>query len=260
MIQMLIITLLCFISLVAHAEIQTQEINYQIDEEKFTGYLAYDDTISSKRPGILVVHEWWGHNAYARKRADMLAKLGYTAFALDMYGTGKVANHPDDAKKFMQALVNNMSVAEKRFTAAYEVLLKHSTVDNTKTAAVGYCLGGGIALHMARAGKDLNGVVSFHGSLGTKTPAKPGRIKAKILVLTGAADPFIPDEQVEAFKEEMKAAGVEYELISYPGVKHSFTNPQADSVAEKFGMPLAYDAAADKDSWERMQVFLKDIF
>lgn len=260
MIRILSITLLCLISFWAHAEIQTQEIKYQIGEDKFTGYLAYDDAISGKRPGILVLHEWWGHNAYARKRADMLAKLGYTALALDMYGTGKVANHPDDAKKFMQAVVSNPSAAEKRFTAAHEILLKHSTTDKTKTAAVGYCMGGGIALHMARAGKDLNGVVSFHGSLGTKTPAEAGRVKAKILVLTGAADPFIPEEQVKAFKEEMEAASVDYELISYPGVKHSFTNPQADSVAEKFDMPLAYDAAADKDSWERMQLFLKDIF
>jgi dienelactone hydrolase len=258
--RILAVTFLCLISLGTHADIQKQEINYQIGEDEFTGYLAYDDAISSKRPGILVVHEWWGLNAYARTRADMLAELGYTAFALDMYGTGKVADHPDDAKKFMQAVVNDVSEAEKRFTAAHEILLKHSTVDTTKTAAIGYCMGGGISLHMARAGKDLKGVVSFHGSLGTKTLAEPGRVKAKILVLTGTADPFIPEEQIQAFEKEMKAAGVEYELISYPGVKHSFTNPNADSVAEKFGMPLAYDAAADKDSWERMQVFLRDIF
>jgi len=206
------------------------------------------------------VHEWWGHNAYARTRAEMLAALGYTAFALDMYGTGKLADHPNDAKTFMQAAVSNMPEAEKRFQTAHEVLMRHSTVDREKTAAIGYCFGGGIVLHMARAGTDLDGVVSFHGSLGTQTPAESNRVKANVLVLTGASDPFIPVEQVQAFEAEMVAAGVQYELKSYPGVKHSFTNPEADGFAKQFGMPLAYDAEADKDSWQRMQVFFKDVF
>ncbi len=254
------LVLLCLFSLAAGAEIKTQELSYRVGEDKFTGYLAFDDDFSDKRPGILVVHEWWGHNAYARNRAEMLAALGYTAFALDMYGTGKLADHPDDAKKFMQALMSNIPQAEKRFATAHEILKNQTTVDSNKTAAIGYCLGGGVALHMARAGMDLDAVISFHGSLGTKTPAEPGRVKARVLVLTGAADPFIPAEQIQGFEKEMKTAGVDYELKSYPGVKHSFTNPQADEFGKRFNMPLAYDEAADKDSWQRMQLFLNKVF
>jgi dienelactone hydrolase len=255
-----VLVLTSLFSWAVQAEVQTQEIQYTVGENEFTGYLAYDEAVSGKRPGVLVAHEWWGHNAYARKRAEMLAELGYTALALDMYGTGKVANHPDDAKKFMQAVTGDFREAEKRFLAAHKILSDHATVDRDKTAAIGYCMGGGISLHMARAGTDLDGVVSFHGSLGTETPATPGRIKAKILVLTGDADPFVPAEQVQAFKEEMKKAGVPYELKSYPGIKHSFTNPAADSLGEKFDMPLAYDEAADQDSWQRMQAFFEEIF
>ncbi|WP_455234867.1 dienelactone hydrolase family protein [Thiogranum longum] len=252
--------LLCAFGFPAIAEIQTREVTYQVGGSEFTGYLAYDDALSGKRPGVLVVHEWWGHNAYARKRAEMLAQLGYTALALDMYGTGKVAEHPDDAKKFMQAVTSNMPEAQKRFTAARNLLSEQDTVDSSQIAAIGYCFGGGMVLNMARAGMDLDGVVSFHGSLGTQTPAQAGQVKARVLVLTGADDPFIPPQQVQGFEQEMKAAGVDYEVHSYPGVKHSFTNPDADSFAERFDMPLAYDEAADKDSWQRMQVFLKSVF
>lgn len=242
------------------AAIQGREIHYQVDGKSFTGYIAYDDAISGKRPGILVVHEWWGHNAYARKRADMLAGLGYTALALDMYGSGKQADHPDDAKAFMQAVLSNLPEAEKRFNTAEEILKQQPTVDSQQIAAIGYCFGGGIVLHMARIGADLKGVVSFHGSLGTAEPAAPGVIKAKIRVFTGAADPFSPPEVVAAFEKEMQAAGADFRVISYPGVKHSFTNPQADDYAKRFNMPLAYDPAADQDSWQRMQQFFKTLF
>lgn len=258
--QLSIVVMLVFFSLAVQAEVQTQEITYKVGENEFTGYLAYDDAISGKRPGILVVHEWWGHNDYARKRAKMLAELGYTAFALDMYGSGKLAKHPNDAKQFMQAVMSNWFEVKKRFQAAHKILTDHASVDKDKTAAIGYCMGGGISLQMARFGVDLNGVVSFHGSLGTKTPAKPGQVKARILVFTGEADPFVPAKQVKAFEKEMKMAGVSFELKSYPGVKHSFTNPAADGFGERFNMPLAYDEAADKDSWQRMQAFFKEIF
>jgi len=258
--QLLTVVMLSFFSLAVLAEVRTQEITYKVGHNEFTGYLAYDNAISGKRPGILVVHEWWGHNDYARKRAKMLAELGYTAFALDMYGSGKLAAHPNDAKQFMQAVMSNLSEVQKRFQAAHQILTDHASVDKDKTAAIGYCMGGGISLHMARFGVDLDGVVSFHGSLGTKTPAKPGQVKARILVFTGEADPFVPAKQVEAFEKEMKMAGVSFELKSYPDVKHSFTNPAADGFGERFNMPLAYDEAADKDSWQRMQAFFKEIF
>lgn len=258
--RILMIVTLCCLALGAQAGIKTEEISYRVGDNEFTGYLAYDDQISAARPGILIVHEWWGHVAYARKRAEMLAKLGYTAFALDMYGTGNVAKHPDTAKKFMQSVLDNMPEAEKRFTTALEILRKHTTVDKQKVAAIGYCFGGGFALEMARAGIDLDGVVSVHGSLGTKNPAKAGQVKAKILVLTGAEDAFVPPEQVQAFEKEMNAAKVRYELKSYPGAKHAFSNPEADYYAKQFAMPLAYNEAADKASWQRIQGFLNDIF
>jgi len=254
------VVMLVFFSLAVQAKVQTREITYKVQDKKFTVYLAYDDTISGKRPGVLVVHEWWGHNDYARKRAKMLAELGYTALAVDMYGSGKLADHPNDAKRFMQAVMSNLPEVQRRFQAAHKILTEHTSVDENKIAAIGYCMGGGISLHMARSSAELDGVVSFHGSLGTKTPAKPGQVKARVLVFTGEADPFVPAEQVAAFEKEMKMAGVSFELKSYPGVKHSFTNPAADSFAERFNIPLAYDEAADKDSWQRMQAFFKEIF
>jgi dienelactone hydrolase len=242
------------------AGLRTEVIEYRMGDDSFSGYLAWDDAITARRPGVLVVHEWWGHNPYVRKRAEMLAGLGYTAFALDMYGSGKLADHPDDAKRFMTAVTSDMQAAEARFGRALEVLRQQDTVDAERIAAIGYCFGGGMVLHMARAGMDLDGVASFHGSLGTQSAAQPGRVKARVLVLTGAADPFVPPEQVQAFEQEMEAAGVDFTLVSYPDVKHSFTNPDADSFGKQFDMPLAYDAKADADSWQRLQVFLKAIF
>jgi dienelactone hydrolase len=252
--------LMCAMSFTAPAALKSEEVVYRVGDEEFTGYLAWDDAIEGKRPGVLVVHEWWGHNAYARERADMLAGLGYTAFALDMYGTGKLADHPDDAKSFMQAVTANMAVAEQRFDAARSILQQQATVDPGHIAAIGYCFGGGVVLHMARTGEDLDGVVSYHGSLATGTPAQKGKLKARVLVFTGAADPFAPPETVSAFEEEMRAADVDYRLVSYPGAKHSFTNPEADAFAERFGMPLAYNKHADEDSWQQTQAFFKEIF
>jgi dienelactone hydrolase len=244
----------------AAAALRTEVVEYRLGDETFSGYLAWDDAVEGKRPGVLVVHEWWGHNPYARRRAEMLAGLGYTAFALDMYGGGRLAEHPDEAKAFMSAVTSNMPAAEARFGKALEVLQRQDTVDPERVAAIGYCFGGGMVLHMARAGMDLDGVASFHGSLGTQSPAQPGSVKASVLVLNGAADPFVPPEQVQAFEQEMRAAGVDFTLVNYPGVKHSFTNPDADSFGKQFDMPLAYDAAADADSWEQLQAFLKKIF
>jgi dienelactone hydrolase len=207
-----------------------------------------------------VVHEWWGHNDYVRERARMLAQLGYTALALDMYGDGKQADHPDDAGKFSSEVRANMPQAEQRFRAALAVLRNHSTVDGERVAAIGYCFGGGVVLEMARRGVDLMGVVSFHGSLGTDRPAEKGDIHARILVLNGADDPFVPPEQSKAFRAEMNKAGADYRFIDYPGAVHSFTNPQADSFGKRFDMPLAYNAEADRQSWAEMQRFFSKLF
>lgn len=242
------------------AEIRTETLTYAVDGTSMTGYLAYDDAVSGPRPGVLLVHEWWGLNDYVRKRAEQLAALGYTAFALDMYGDGKLADHPDTAKGFMQSVVSNLPEAERRFVAARTLLELQPTVDKEHIAAIGYCFGGGMVLHMARVGMDLDAVVSFHGSLGTEAAAQPGAVKARVLVFTGADDPFVPPEQVQAFEQEMSAANAMYELVSYSGVKHSFTNPAADAVAERFNMPLAYNEQADAASWRRMQDFLRTVF
>lgn len=244
----------------ATAEIITEEISYTQGDTVMKGLVAYDDAIAGKRPGVLVVHEWWGHNAYARKRARMLAELGYTALAVDMYGDGKTADHPDDAGKFSEAVGSNLPLAKARFDAAVETLKQQDTVAADQIAAIGYCFGGGILLNMARLGTDIDGVVSYHGSLATSSPAKKGDIKTRIRVFNGADDPFVKAEQIEAFKQEMDNAGVDYRFVNYPGAKHSFTNPDADAFGKKFSLPLAYDEEADRDSWQQTQVFFNEIF
>lgn len=257
---LLLISIIAISVTSVQAKIRSEVVNYQIAGQKYQGYLSYDDTITTKRPGVLVVHEWWGHNTYARKRADMLATMGYTAFALDMYGTGILAQHPENAQKFMQATLADMNVAEARFNVALQLLKLHPTVLQNKIAAIGYCFGGGVALHMARINAGLLGVVSFHGSLVVRTTTPVERIKAKILVLNGADDPFVSTEQIAAFKLEMQNTGANMEFINYPGAKHSFTSKEADNFGHSFDLPLAYNQAADKDSWQRMQVFLQQVF
>ncbi len=260
---MRIFTVICFSLLFVtsvQAKVVTLNIDYVVNRQVMKGYLAYDNSIKGKRPGVLVVHEWWGHNDYARKRARMLAELGYTAFALDMYGDGKTASHPKDAGLFSGAIKKDLPLAKARFEAALNQLKSHATTDNNRLAAIGYCFGGGIVLEMARQGVDLKGVVSFHGSLATSHPAQAGKIKAKVLVLNGAADPFVKPDQIADFKAEMKAAGVDYRLINYPGAKHAFTNPAADGFGKKFGIPLAYNKQADQESWQAMRDFFKKIF
>jgi len=240
-------------------ETRTQEVTYQANGQALKGYLALPAT-AEKRPAVLVVHEWWGHNDYARKRADMLAQMGYVAFAVDMYGDGKTADHPKEAGAFAGQIANNIAVGEARFNAALDYVKQHPAVESEHVAAIGYCFGGGIVLQMARVGTDLDGVVSYHGSLKPITPAKPGVVKAEVLVFNGGADPMVKPEDVAGFAQEMESAGVAFELVNFPGVKHSFTNPDANAFAEKFGLPLAYDAEADAESWAQTQRFFTDIF
>jgi dienelactone hydrolase len=243
-----------------YAEVVTRELDYREGDTVMQGMLAYDDALEGRRPGVLVVHEWWGQNDYARKRARMLAALGYTALAVDMYGEGKTATHPDDAGKFASAVGGNLPLAKARFEAALAALRDQPTVAEDKIAAIGYCFGGGIVINMARLGTDIDGVVSYHGSLATSEPAGPGDITTRLLVFNGADDPLVTPEQIEAFKQEMDAAGADYEFVNYPGAVHSFTNPGADEAGKRFGLPLAYDPEADRDSWQRTQAFFVDIF
>lgn len=241
----------------ARAEVKTQEIEYKQGQTPLTGFVAWDDAQKGKRPGVLVIHEWWGHNQHARNQAVRLAKAGYVGFALDMYGKGKLAQHPKDAMAFVAEATKDPAQLKARFDAALERLKAVPQVDAQKIAAIGYCFGGGVALDMARAGEELAAVATFHGSLSSKMTAKKGAIKPRILVLTGADDPMIGPPQVEAFRKEMTDAGARFEIVSYPGVKHSFTNPDAD----KAGVPgLGYSATADKDSWEALLKFLREVF
>lgn len=244
----------------AGIDLHEQEIQYTANGDTLNGYLVYDNSVKGKRPGILVVHEWWGHNEYARERARMLAELGYTAFALDMYGKGKQANHPDDAQKFATQVMQHMDVAKVRFMAALNLLKSNETVNPKKIAAIGYCFGGGVVLSMAEMGIDLKGVASFHGSLPGDQKVEPSQIKASVLVCHGADDPFTSPEQVNAFNNEMKNGAVDYEFKSYPGAVHSFTNPMADSLGQKFNLPLAYNKTADQQSWQDMKDFFNRIF
>lgn len=244
----------------SRAAVVGKPVEYAADGVTLKGYIAYDEKFTDKRPGILVVHEWWGHNEYARKRADMLAELGYVALAVDMFGDGKQANHPDDAGKFAGEVMKNMPVMKARFLAALDVLKQSDVVDTARVGAIGYCFGGGVVLAMAREGTDLKGVVSFHGSLATQSPARKGKVKAKILACNGAADKFISAENIKDFKAEMKAAKADYRFVNYPNAIHSFTNPASTELGKKFNIPLAYNEKADKKSWADMQEFFKRVF
>jgi dienelactone hydrolase len=244
----------------AAPKIEGKPVEYTAGGVTLKGYLAYDENVKGKRPGVLVVHEWWGQNEYVRKRARMLAELGYTALALDMYGEGKMAGHPDEAGKFSSELMKNFPVAKERFIAALEFLKKQPTVDPDRIAAIGYCFGGGVVLNMARQGVDLKGVASFHGNLAVIKPEQPTKIKAAVRVYNGADDKFIPAEAIEALKKEMADQKVNFKFVNYPGAVHAFTNPDATELGKKFNMPIAYNKAADKASWDDMKGFLAEIF
>lgn len=242
------------------AALHEENVDYRAGDTVLKGYLVWDDAKGDLQPGVLVVHEWWGLNDYARNRARMLAELGYTALAVDMYGDGKNSEHAKDAQAFMNSVVETAGVSQQRFLAARALLASQTNVDADNIAAIGYCFGGATVLNMARLGVDLKAVASFHGNLATQTPAQPGKVKAKVLVLNGGADGFITPESIAAFHNEMTQAGVDYQFVSYPGVLHGFTNPDADRLGKANGLPVAYDAEADRQSWEAMQQLFNEVF
>lgn len=256
------LVLLCALTLAfavttAHAKIKTMPVEYKQGGAVLEGYLAYDDAATGKRPGVLVVHEWWGHNQHTRDQATRLAEAGYVALAVDMYGSGKVTSHPDSAQAFMMAAVADPATVMARFNAALEQLKQDPHVDPDRIAAIGYCFGGSVVLSMARGGADLDAVASFHGGLGGLPPVDSGHVRARILVLTGAADPMVPPALVDSFRNEMQRAGARVQIVSYPNAKHGFTNPAAGS----FGMEaLGYDANADRESWAAMLALFRETF
>lgn len=258
----LLATLLLFAAGVrpATARVIGKQVEYTAQGVTLRGYLAYDDRLKGIAPAVLVVHEWWGLNDFARKRARMVAELGYTALAVDMYGDGQQASHPEEAAKFSAAVMHDFPTAKARFLAAEEFLRRQPTVDPDRIAAIGYCFGGGVVLNLARQGSDLKGVASFHGMLAPLQPATMGTTQGKILVLHGDDDRFTTPEQIAAFRQEMSSAQVDYQFISYPDAQHGFTNPGASKLGKKFNLPLAYNKKADKESWQTLKKFLTDIF
>jgi dienelactone hydrolase len=238
------------------SDVVTEEIEYLVDGKKHTGFVAKPAKASESTPAVLVVHEWWGQTEYPRKRAIMLAKLGYVAMAADMYGERKVLEHPKDAGKFAGMAMKDTKTVGSRFTAAMKALQKVKGVDADNMAAIGYCFGGGVVIDAAKQGLPLKGVVSFHGSLDTPTAAKKGNIKAKLLVLNGADDSFIKDSSIENFKSSMTKAGADFSFVNLEGALHGFTNPDADINGKKFDIPLAYNEDADNKSWKMMKEFL----
>jgi len=239
--------------------LKDETVSYKIDTLNMRSYVVYDENIEGKRPAILAVHEWWGLNDYTKRRARMLAEMGYIAMAVDMYGNGRMGNDPGAAQALAMPFYMHPDMAKKHFDAALEEFKKNPNVDQSKIAGIGYCFGGGILLNLARMGEPLNGVVSFHGSL-VGTPADKNLTKAEILVCHGEADSFVPKEEVDKFKEQMDSIGKTYTFKSYPGATHAFTNPDATETGKKFKMPIEYNAAADDASWNDMKEFFGRIF
>lgn len=237
----------------------TKEVTYPAGNVTAKGFLARPDD-SSTYPAVLVVHEWWGLNEYSRTRAKMLAELGYVALAVDMYGDGKTADHPGEANEFMTAVQENMPEARTRFEAALKFLGEQPGVDPAKIAAIGYCFGGGLVLQMAAEGvPGLVAAASFHGGPAAQIP-EDVTPHASMLVLHGEADSMIPMDAIEDFKKRMSDASVLHRVVTYPGAKHGFTNPDADKKAAEFDIPIGYQKEADEASWEELKTFLKQAF
>jgi dienelactone hydrolase len=246
-----IVGALCAIAMVAsaHAAVREEPITYTDGETTMKGFVVYDDATQAKRPGIVMVHEWWGITPHIHSEARKFAEQGYTAFIADVYGDAKSADNPKDAGALAGSVMKDPKVMEQRFNAARGELAKQASVNPQAIGAVGYCFGGAVVLNMARAGADLAAVAVFHALLGPNTPAPaPGSVKAKILILNGADDPFVKREEYVALKKDFDAAKADYRIIEYPGAVHAFTNPEATELGKKFNLPLRYDEKADQES------------
>jgi dienelactone hydrolase len=240
----------------ANAAVQAKAVEYKQGDAILEGYLAWDDAIQGQRPGILVVHEWTGLGEYVQARARKLAEMGYIVFAIDMYGKGIRPKTPGEAAAQAGIYKKDRPLMRARAMAGLEALRMNPMCDPKRVAAIGYCFGGTCVLELARGGADLAGVVSFHGGLDTPTPADAKHIKCKVLVMHGGDDPHVPRKDVEAFEDEMRAGGVDWQLVVYGGAVHAFTNPDAGNDKSR---GAAYDAQADRRSWEAMKVFFAEI-
>jgi dienelactone hydrolase len=251
------LALVCLCLTKVEAKVMTQTVEYRQDGTVMRGFLAYDDGLKGKRPGVLVVHEWWGLNDFARDRALKLAGLGYVALAADMYGNGVITSNPEEAGKLAGALTGNPDLLRARAQAALKVLATDPRVDPRRLAAIGFCFGGTTVLELAYSGADLAGVVSFHGGLPRSQPGDLQRLKAKILVLHGADDPHVAPADITAFEQAMRQAGADWQMVFFGGAVHGFTNPAA---GDNKASGVAYDARAARRSWRCMQEFFREIW
>jgi dienelactone hydrolase len=242
---------------VALAEVKTRPVAYKHGELQLEGHFAWDDAVAGQRPGVLIVHEWWGLDAYARRRAFQLASMGYAAFAIDMYGKGKLAKHPNEASGFAAEVRKNVATWQERAKLGLEILKSQPQCDPKNIAAIGYCFGGSTALQLAYTGADLKAVVTFHAALPAPAEGEAAKIKPRILVCHGAADSFIPDDAIARFRKALDDAKVDWTMVYYSGARHSFTVPEADS----HGVDgLKYDKLADERSWQHMQDLFNEVF
>jgi dienelactone hydrolase len=249
--------LIAIFAVSSFAAVKNEIVEYHHGDVVLEGNLVYDNLLKSKRPGILLVHEWWGKNKYAQSRAEQLANLGYVVFVMDMYGKGVITDKAKEAKKLSTPFYEDRQLMRDRSVAGFEILKNFKKVDPNKLGVIGYCFGGTVALELARNGADLDAVVSFHGGLSTPDSSGANNIRGDVLVLHGAADPFVPKEEVEKFVEEMNNADITWQLNQYSGAMHAFSNPEAN-IYKLDG--VAYNYKADKRSWEAMRTFLYDIF
>jgi dienelactone hydrolase len=255
---LLLVTLFaCVFAFTAEAKIRTETVEYNDGDTVLEGYLAYDDAAKGKRAGVVVVHEWWGLNDFIKGQTEVLANLGYVAFAIDMYGKGVRAKTTEEAGALATIYRSDRKLMRRRANAGLEVLRKYPLTDTRNIAAIGYCFGGGVVLEMARAGDDISGVVSFHGNLDNPNPADSRNIRASVLVLHGAEDPYVKPEQVDAFWSEMKKTEADWQVNIYSGAVHSFTNPASGSDKSK---GVAYNEKAAKRAWSAMKLFFGEIF
>jgi len=238
-------------------EVKTEKLTYTADGRTMIGYLAYPANLAGPLPGVLVVHEWQGLNAYAKHRAEQIAGLGYVALAADIYGAGRVAKNTTEAQQLSTALKHDRPELRRRVEAGLRALQEVKRVDPQRVAAIGYCFGGTTVLELARSGARLSAVVCFHGGLATPLPAEPGLIHTAILACQGANDPFVPPPEVAAFEDEMRRSGADWQLILYGNTVHSFTNPASGNDPAK---GLAYNPLSDRRSWAAMTAFLRERF
>lgn len=243
----------------ALATMKEEEFTYDAGDTKVKGYIAYVPNKAQKLPIVLVVPEWWGFNDYVKMRARKLAELGYIAMVVDMYGDGKVAKTVEEAKAWSGAYYQNPESGTIRLEAAEKYIKAHPQADKGRVAAIGYCFGGSMVLNAAKMGMDFRGTVSFHGGL-QGVPATKNSVKGKILICHGADDKFVSSDDVKGFKQNLDTTGVKYLFKVYPNATHAFTNPDATENGKKFNLPIAYNAEADKASWEEMRRFLRDVF